>query len=158
MYKIISDHHEENIDIADIKALDIHKINADQYHVLESATSYDVRIENENRATKYYGITVNGNYYKITIQDEYDQLISQMGLNSTNDQKVADITAPMPGLILDIMVNDGDQITKGSPLLILEAMKMENVIKAVGDGVIKKIISQKGEAVNKGQIIIEMEK
>jgi biotin carboxyl carrier protein len=63
----------------------------------------------------------------------------------------------MPGLVLDIMIKPGQTIEKGTPLLILEAMKMENVLKSEGDGVVKSIEVIKTQAVDKGQILIEME-
>ena len=63
----------------------------------------------------------------------------------------------MPGLIIDILVKEGQAIQKGDQLLILEAMKMENVIKAEGEGIVKSILTEKSKAVDKGQVIIEME-
>ena len=71
--------------------------------------------------------------------------------------KVNNIKAPMPGLVLRISVAVGDVIKKGDPLLVLEAMKMENVIKAAGDGVVKKINATEKIAVEKGSILIEFE-
>ena len=63
----------------------------------------------------------------------------------------------MPGLVLDVMVAEGDTVEAGTPLLILEAMKMENVLKSEGDGTIKSIKITKGEAVEKRQLLIEIE-
>ena len=71
--------------------------------------------------------------------------------------KVNNIKAPMPGLVLRTSVAIGDVIKKGDPLLVLEAMKMENVIKAAGDGVVKKINAIERTAVEKGSILIEFE-
>jgi biotin carboxyl carrier protein len=55
------------------------------------------------------------------------------------------------------MAEVGQTVEKGTPLLILEAMKMENVIKALGEGIVKAIKVEKGQAVDKGQLLIEME-
>ena len=63
----------------------------------------------------------------------------------------------MPGLILDVLVSAGDTVAKDDPLIILEAMKMENVLKSAGDGVVKSIEVAKGQAVDKNQILIELE-
>jgi biotin carboxyl carrier protein len=63
----------------------------------------------------------------------------------------------MPGLVLSINVKVGDTIQKGDTLMILEAMKMENVIKAPADAVVKKININKGQAVEKAQLLMEME-
>ena len=62
----------------------------------------------------------------------------------------------MPGLVLEIMVKAGDEVKKGDALLILEAMKMENVLKATGDGTVKSVSVSKGAPVDKGTILIEM--
>ncbi len=61
----------------------------------------------------------------------------------------------MPGMVLNILVKEGDEVKKGDTLLILEAMKMENSLKATADGVIKKIVAVKGTAVEKNQILIQ---
>ncbi len=61
----------------------------------------------------------------------------------------------MPGLLLDIKVQEGQEVQKGEILLILEAMKMENVIKAPTDARIKHIKVQKGQTVEKNQLLIE---
>ncbi|MCL4147810.1 UNVERIFIED_CONTAM: hypothetical protein GTU68_000861 [Idotea baltica] len=63
----------------------------------------------------------------------------------------------MPGLVLEIMVEVGQFVAVGDALLILEAMKMENVIKAQGEGVIKDIVVKQGAAVEKGQLLIVLE-
>jgi len=157
-FKIISDYHEEKLGLDDIQKMDIRSLNDNQFHILQDNSSYKVSIEKEDKQNKTYDVVINGNTYSIQIQDEYDLLIEKMGLDINTDQKVTDIAAPMPGLILDIMVKDGDSVEKGDPILILEAMKMENVIKAAGEGVVQKVIGVKGKAVDKGEIIIEMEK
>jgi biotin carboxyl carrier protein len=63
----------------------------------------------------------------------------------------------MPGLILEIHVQTGQEVNEDDPLLILEAMKMENVITSPRDGIIKSITVKKGETVDKNQLLIEFE-
>ena len=67
------------------------------------------------------------------------------------------VIAPMPGMVLEILINNGETVTEGQPVIILEAMKMENVLKAPGDGVVKVIKVKKGDPVDKKQVLIEME-
>ncbi|MBK8500165.1 MAG: acetyl-CoA carboxylase biotin carboxyl carrier protein subunit [Flavobacteriales bacterium] len=69
-------------------------------------------------------------------------------------KKVVDLKAPMPGLVLNILVKPGDTVRKNDPVLVLEAMKMENVIKAPADAVVKAIAAEKGKPVEKGQLLI----
>ena len=67
------------------------------------------------------------------------------------------IKAPMPGLILDVKVSPGDRIPKNHPVLIVEAMKMENIIKAPSDGIVKAVHVTAGTSVEKGDILVEFE-
>jgi len=66
------------------------------------------------------------------------------------------IPAPMPGTILSILVKQGEAVTKGQTLLILEAMKMENKIKSGTDGVVASIAVKEGDTVNTGQVLIQL--
>ena len=61
----------------------------------------------------------------------------------------------MPGLIIQLLVKDGDEVKSGDTLLILEAMKMENIIKAPGDATVKSVKVRKGDGVEKNQVLIE---
>jgi biotin carboxyl carrier protein len=63
----------------------------------------------------------------------------------------------MPGLVIEYFVKEGDEVQAGDKLMILEAMKMENVIKATGEGKIKKLVVSKGNTVEKNQLLIEFE-
>ena len=60
----------------------------------------------------------------------------------------------MPGLVIDLKVKAGDVVKAGDPLLILEAMKMENILKAAGDATVKNVTVKKGDSVEKGQVLI----
>jgi biotin carboxyl carrier protein len=70
---------------------------------------------------------------------------------------VNEIKAPMPGLILEINVAEGAEVKENDALLILEAMKMENVLNSPRDGVIKSISVAQGETVDKNALLIEFE-
>ena len=91
----------------------------------------------------------------MTLQDKFDLLLEKMGMNNANAGNVISIKAPMPGLIIDLKVKDGDAVKHNDPLIVLEAMKMENIIKSPGDGVVKSVKVTKGESVEKNQILIE---
>jgi biotin carboxyl carrier protein len=93
--------------------------------------------------------------YEVKLKDKFDLLLEKMGFNNSAILEVKDIKAPMPGLIIDIKVEEGIVVKKGDPLIILEAMKMENIIKSPGEGVVKKIQVKKGDSVEKNQILIQ---
>jgi len=119
--------------------------------------AYQIHIVNADFLNKKLTLSVNGNTYKVKIDDAFDQQVKKMGLLAVTVQKLNAIKAPMPGLIVSIMVEEGQEISEGTPLLVLSAMKMENIILSQGEGVVKSIKVKKDDAVEKGQLIIEME-
>lgn len=153
-YKLKVGHQDFRMNANDINEIDI-VLQNDAYHVLSGNKSYKAEVISQDGKT--VTLSINNNIHTVTIEDSLDLLIDQMGLNVVNEVILKDIKAPMPGLILEINVQPGQAIKTGDPILILEAMKMENVIKAAGDGVIKDILLEKGATVEKNQVIIEME-
>jgi biotin carboxyl carrier protein len=156
-YKIHVDGQSFDFSKEVISNLDMLEVGNNAFHVLQDNQSYHCKLLEANYADKTLTLEVNGNKYTINIEDEYDLLVRKMGLSAVVSHKITNIKAPMPGLVLDIMIEPGQEIEKGTPLLILEAMKMENVLKSEGDGVVKSIEVVKTQAVDKGQILIEME-
>jgi biotin carboxyl carrier protein len=68
-----------------------------------------------------------------------------------------DLTAQMPGQVVETLVSDGESVASGQTLVILEAMKMEIRIAAPADGVVKKVLVSQGDIVDRGQPLVEME-
>ena len=79
-----------------------------------------------------------------------------MGMDN-NKKKLKDLKAPMPGLVLDILVNEGDEVTEGQELIVLEAMKMENAIKSPQDGIIDKIQIDKQDKIDKNHTLLSFQ-
>jgi biotin carboxyl carrier protein len=84
-------------------------------------------------------------------------LISQLGLDKQKVKRLKELTSPMPGRVLKIMVKAGDQINIGDSLLSLEAMKMENILKSDGEGIVKEVFISEEQVVDKGEVLIEFE-
>lgn len=141
----------------EVEGLDMIAVNGADFHLLRDNQAYSIKLLRADYLNKNLVISVNGNTYAVTIKDAYDQQVQEMGLLATTSQKVNSIKAPMPGLIVEILVEEGQEISEGSPLLILSAMKMENIILSQGVGIVKSIMIKKDDAVEKGQLIIEME-
>ena len=95
-----------------------------------------------------------GQKIHLSLAEPMDELLKSMGLEGALTPKINDLKAPMPGLVLDIVIKAGDMVSKGDTLLILEAMKMENAIKAPADLKIKEIHTETGSAVDKNQVLI----
>jgi len=110
-----------------------------------------------NRAEKTLTISLNGKTISVTLKEPLDDLLHSMGLDKMATAKVSHVKAPMPGLVLNVLVEAGQEVKKGDKLLVLEAMKMENIIKAAGDGKVGRIGLEKGQAVDKNQTLIEFE-
>lgn len=111
-----------------------------------------ISIDKETQEAK---IKVNQNIYTVKVVEPIDELLKSLGMGASSQKKMKELKAPMPGLVLKVLVKAGDEVAKDTPLVILEAMKMENVIKAAGDGIIKEIKVIEGQAVEKSAIMIE---
>lgn len=133
---------------------DIVEVKEGSFHVIKNNKSYSVEIIKAEPAEKSFLISVNGNKYQLNVRDKFDELLKSLGMDNLNAAKVNEIKAPMPGLVLDIRVSEGDEVKKGDPILVLEAMKMENILKSPTDGTVKKINVKKGLAVEKNQVLI----
>lgn len=115
---------------------------------------------------KRYQITVNGQSYDVTVEElSGGQPISSQTSVSSNPVKTVSteskaigegvsVAAPMAGTILDVKVSVGDTVKAGEPLLVLEAMKMENEIVSPKDGKVTSITVKKGDAVQANDILV----
>ena len=101
-------------------------------------------------------IVVNDEIYSVEIVDEQISKLIKASPERFHKREMA-IRAPMPGLIIEVEVKEGDQVKTGQGLLIVEAMKMQNEMNAPSDGVVKKILVEKGQTVNSGDTLIVIE-
>ena len=137
--------------------LDIVPDGTGKFHVISGGKSYKAEFLGADFDQRTMQLRVNGTKFTVHIADQYERLLKELGLTVGGTQKINNVKAPMPGLVLNILVEPGQAISKGEPMLILEAMKMENVLKAATDAVVKSIKVTKGQAVEKGVVLIEME-
>lgn len=131
------------------------KINERQYHLLYNQQSYKVDLIKLDEAEKSITLRINGFKQTLKLQDRYDALLKQLGMDNLASKKVNDLKAPMPGKVLSIAVSEGQEVKKGDALIVLEAMKMENVLKSPCDGIIKKIPVSAQQVVEKNQLLIQ---
>lgn len=133
------------------------KSSATNWHILKEGKSYNIEILKIDKVAKQVELKMNGKLSSVKLSDQFDALLKSLGMDNLAAKKVLELKAPMPGLVLNILVNEGDTIAKGDSLLVLEAMKMENIIKSPTEGVIKKIHAVKGNAVEKNQLLISFQ-
>ena len=100
-------------------------------------------------------IKINHRVFQVKKRGELDELIASLGLDIPKIKKLKELSAPMPGRVLKIFVKEGDEIQIGDNVLSLEAMKMENILKAEGIGTVSKICIAEGDVVDKGAVLIE---
>ena len=157
-YKVkVNGSYEHQFTKEDIVALDTQDVSPSKIHVLRNSNSFKAEVINSDFLNKTYSIKINANTYEVKISNELDLLIEEMGLSIVSSKVVNDIKAPMPGLILDVLVEQGASVKEGDYLVVLEAMKMENTLTAPRDGVVKAISVKNGQTVDKNELLIEME-
>ena len=133
------------------------ELPAGNYSIILDGKSYIAQVLSIDRESKKVTVLIDQQEYEVTIGEPIDQLLAAMGINHGLTRKVNDIKAPMPGLVLKVLVSPGQAIKKGDPVLILEAMKMENVFKATADAVVKEVKVTERTAVEKGEILVILE-
>ncbi len=127
------------------------------YSLLIGATSYDVyarRVETDDagEGAQTYEITIGARTYTITLRDERTQALVSLagGARHSGD---ATIRAPMPGLVANVLAQEGQTVEHGQAIIILEAMKMENDLATPRAGIVKSVRVTKGQTVNQGDTL-----
>lgn len=121
-------------------------------HIILNDKSYQIVLEKREGST--LTIRVNGKKMVVETRDKMTLLLESMGLQSTSEVKVNHVKAPMPGLVIRVLVEAGQEVKKGDALLVLEAMKMENMIKSPSDAVVSSIDVDLSQAVEKNQVLV----
>jgi biotin carboxyl carrier protein len=135
---------------------DVVEIRDGKFHILRNNKSYFAEVVEVNGQEKLVTIKINQSVYHVAVKDKYDELLHDLGLDTSSARTTADVKAPMPGLVLNVLVHAGQKIQKGDALIVLEAMKMENILKASADGEVKKINVKKGDKVEKNQVMVNL--
>jgi len=134
---------------------DTQQIGASTWHIINDLKSYNAEVVSFNAAEKTAEIKVNNAVYTVTAKDQFDLLLDKLGMSNMAGAKVSELKAPMPGLVLKIFVAEGAEVKKGDNLFVLEAMKMENIIKAPADVVVKTVKIKPGDKVEKNQVLLQ---
>jgi biotin carboxyl carrier protein len=123
------------------------------FHLIREHKSYKIFVLKVDYKAKQVMLKINSETVSVEISDELDLLLNSMGINNKQTNKEDYLKAPMPGLINKIFVKKGDRVKKGDTLMVLEAMKMENNLKASHDAVIKEIPVNILKPVEKNEIL-----
>lgn len=129
------------------------KITFNKYHLLKQQKGFVVKIVNSENSN--FLVEVNGNLYNVIVKTPFDELLEKT--KSADKPKDIVVKSNMPGKIVQIFVQVGDQINKGDVILVLEAMKMENSIKALNKGIVKNVFVNQNDIISKNSKLIELE-
>ena len=149
--------------------LDLSQTDVDKFKVLEinytkkeiilsnDSKIFECKILKENSIDQSYIVKINGEISTIRLIKQVEKTIENMGIQNGSQKNINILKAPMPGLILDVIVKESDLVKKGDPLIILEAMKMENILLSPLDGIVKEVKVNPQQTVEKNNILIKFE-
>jgi len=141
----------------ELQAIDIMQTSPTEFHLIKDHHSVTGKVREPVSNGKKLQIEIEGEIFEVEIKSSLDQMLEKMGFGVGIGKRITDIKAPMPGLVLKVFITEGQEVKDGEPVLILEAMKMENSIILNSDAKIKKIHVRSGQAVEKGQVLVEFE-
>ncbi|NIP83726.1 MAG: biotin/lipoyl-binding protein [Gemmatimonadetes bacterium] len=104
-----------------------------------------------------WDIHLDGERFEVDVVDERTRAIRAMTGQESADRGPRPIRAPMPGLVVSVAVAEGDPVEAGQSVAIVEAMKMENDLKAESEGVVRRVAVEAGEPVEKGAVLVELD-
>jgi biotin carboxyl carrier protein len=130
------------------------QLGVGSYHVIRGNRSFKIGVERVDASS--YRVTLNGSEVVARVRTAKDRLLERYGVAASSSAGEAHVKAPMPGLVLRVLVGVGDVVTRGQGILVLEAMKMENELAAPIDGTIRAIHAAVGDAVGKNSPLVEI--
>jgi biotin carboxyl carrier protein len=155
-FKVKANDFEFYFDQATIDQADFYKKSETEFNIIRNNRSANATLLESDITGKKVTIEVEGESFVLEIRDELDQRLDSMGFSNVSSKHIKEIKAPMPGLVIDVAVKEGQEVKEGDRLLILEAMKMENSIIIHANATIKRIAVTAGQAVDKGQVLVEL--
>ena len=139
-----------------LDAVDLIRTSPAAFNLLNNHKSVNAVLIEADESAKKQTIEIEGERFAVQIKDELDMILDKMGYGIVTGKQIKEIKAPMPGLVLEVTVSEGQHVHEGDRLLILVAMKMENSILINTEATIKRIAIGAGDAVDRGQVLIEL--
>ena len=133
-------------------AADFHRLpDGEVYSLLVNGRSFEVRVVQAGGAAE---VTHRGATLPVEVRHPLEKFV-QSSLRAAGGGGGETLTAPMPGLVVSLNVSEGQEVAAGDPLCVVEAMKMENVLKAERDAKVSKILAKPGDSLNVDAVILE---
>jgi biotin carboxyl carrier protein len=127
------------------------------FTIVHQGKRFNGEVCQDNSEQNELTIKINHRVFHLKKMGELDELIATLGLDKPKIKKLKEVHAPMPGRILEVKIEIGQELQVGDDILSLEAMKMENILKADGFGKVKEILIQSNQVVEKGATLIIFE-
>ena len=115
------------------------------------------RVHSRRTGRGRYALSVDGWRYEVEALDERTHAIRELTARTAGPAGPAPLVAPMPGLVVRVMAAPGDEVQAGQGLVVVEAMKMENELRAAAAGRVRAVHAREGQAVEKGTVLVELE-
>lgn len=134
---------------------EIHKVNPFFFVLREGNRVYRYTVNSKDE--KQIGFLNEGNYFRLAVQTKLEKAIEEISSHQKGNETAFNVKSPMPGLVLKIKKQVGDPVQINESVIILEAMKMENDLKSPASGIIKEILIQEKQSVDKGTLLFRIE-
>jgi biotin carboxyl carrier protein len=146
--------NDQNQILGSNETVSVQKMPNNSYNIILAENKFIADIVDVNEKDKLVKVKINQQLYQVSVQDSADILLQKVGVKIATEKKTINLKSPMPGLVLQVLVKEGQQVKKGDALLVVEAMKMENIFKANTDAVIDTIKINEKQVIEKGQELI----
>lgn len=164
-FNVSIDDNSTDVDLNDDLSVATLNNNGQELEIIDqSAERMIIRLDNTLHTVTDYSVSgldvrfkLNGNTYTYTVKNEQEVMLEAMGFSAHVDAGEGILNAPMPGKILSVLVEEGQEVELGQPIAILEAMKMENELKAPVAGKVASIHVTEEQNVEKNEPLIEIE-
>ena len=135
------------------RAIDFLSLEPTLFSLIMDNAQHEVVVENREDAVE---VLMSGRLYTGTVLDERAQLVRSRRGGDAADSGEVTVRAPMPGLIVAVLVTEGDQVKAGQTLVILESMKMQNELKAPRAGTVQRVSTQSGVTVEQRKVLVTL--
>lgn len=132
----------------------LHSLGASEVQISLDGMRHRVHVR---RTQAGWRVHTRGRTFEITVEDERSRVIRELGGGMALKLRTPEIHAPMPGLVVRVLVDVGQEVEAGDGMLVIEAMKMENELKAEGAGLVAQVHVKPGQIVDKGDLLISFE-
>jgi len=132
--------------------VDAQQVQSSVWSVLYGTTSFEVDIQGKDEE---YEVLIDGDCYKFTLMNEQRKAMMRAGAKGAVGKAM--VTSPMPGKVVKLLVAEGEEVKADQGVIVIEAMKMENELKAAVTGKVKEIFVKEGEVVESGAKLLLVE-